>query len=77
MILYKKGSGYFDTYTSISRIIFVGVSMSLVFIYFLYIHQINAKIVILNGDLNTFSLKQIYPLISNSQPNGELRTHWV
>lgn len=26
---------------------------------------------------NNISLKQIYPLISNSQPNSELGMHWV
>jgi hypothetical protein len=48
----KEGIYYFDTYAPVARITSIRVLMTLASIYNLYVHQMDIKTTILNGDLD-------------------------
>ena len=52
----REGVDYFDTYTSVARIMFIRVLLALASIYKLIVHQIDVKTTFLNGDLD----KEVY-----------------
>ena len=47
----KGGVDYFDTYSSMARIISIRVLFALASIYKLYVYQMDVKTAFLNGDL--------------------------
>ncbi|WVZ70131.1 hypothetical protein U9M48_018823, partial [Paspalum notatum var. saurae] len=48
----KKGKDFFNTYSPIARLTIVGVLLSLAASHDLLLHQIDAKITFLNGELD-------------------------
>ena len=48
----KEGEDFLNTYSSIARIITIGVLLSLAASYGLLVHQMNVKTTFLNGELD-------------------------
>jgi hypothetical protein len=48
----KKDVDYFNTYSSVARITYIRVLFALRLIYKLYVHHMDVKMTLLNGDLN-------------------------